>query len=69
MLVVMAFRSRCPICREPVTWDGNPDRPFCSERCRLLDLAAWATERYRVPGEAAEPGADEDGGSDESGNR
>ena len=69
MLVVMAFCPRCPICREPVTWEGNPDRPFCSERCRLVDLGAWASERYRVPGEAAEPDADEEGGSGESGDQ
>jgi len=41
----------CPTCRKPAAWTENPNRPFCSERCRLLDLAAWADERYRVPGE------------------
>jgi endogenous inhibitor of DNA gyrase (YacG/DUF329 family) len=44
-------------------WEGNPDRPFCSERCRLIDLGAWASERYRIPGEAVAPEADDDGGS------
>lgn len=39
----------CPICRTLVTWEGNPSRPFCSERCRLLDLGAWAEESYRLP--------------------
>jgi uncharacterized protein len=39
------------MCRREAAWDGNPYRPFCSERCRLLDLAAWADERYRIPGE------------------
>ena len=43
---------RCPTCRRETVREGNPERPFCSERCRLLDLAAWAEERYRVPGEA-----------------
>jgi endogenous inhibitor of DNA gyrase (YacG/DUF329 family) len=33
----------------------SPHRPFCSERCRLLDLSAWTTERYRIPGEPAKP--------------
>ena len=28
---------------------GNPWRPFCSERCRMIDLGNWATEAYRVP--------------------
>lgn len=41
----------------------TPARPFCSERCRLLDLAAWTTERYRIPGDPvtpAEPRDDDD---------
>jgi len=42
---------RCPRCRKETAWEGNPDRPFCSERCRLVDLAAWADGEYRVPGE------------------
>jgi endogenous inhibitor of DNA gyrase (YacG/DUF329 family) len=39
----------CPICREPVDWMLVPTRPFCSERCRIRDLAAWSDESYRVP--------------------
>jgi uncharacterized protein len=46
---------RCPICRAEVDWEGNPHRPFCSERCRLIDLGAWAEGRYRVPGKKIEP--------------
>jgi len=42
-------------------WEANPFRPFCSERCRLIDLGAWVTERYRVPGE---PPDRHDGGDD-----
>lgn len=42
---------RCPTCRREAPWEGNRFRPFCSDRCRLLDLAAWADERYRIPGE------------------
>jgi endogenous inhibitor of DNA gyrase (YacG/DUF329 family) len=34
-----------------VPWEDNPDRPFCSERCRVVDLGSWADERFRVPGE------------------
>ena len=41
----------CPICKRPAQWEGNPSRPFCSERCRLIDLGRWADESYRVPGE------------------
>ena len=40
---------KCPICKESVTLEGNPARPFCSDRCRLLDLDGWLQERYRVP--------------------
>ena len=40
----------CPRCGSQVAWDPkNPFRPFCSERCKLVDLGAWATEKYRVP--------------------
>ncbi|MCA9470440.1 MAG: DNA gyrase inhibitor YacG [Nitrospirales bacterium] len=38
----------CPICQQPIRWEGNRFRPFCSERCRLLDLEGWLRERYRV---------------------
>ena len=40
----------CPLCYQPSTWGGNPWRPFCSERCQVTDLGAWAMEHYRVPG-------------------
>jgi len=40
----------CPQCGKPVAWDTtNRYRPFCSERCRLIDLGAWANENYRIP--------------------
>jgi uncharacterized protein len=42
---------KCPTCRAEVTWENNPYRPFCSERCRLIDLGAWVQERYRIPGQ------------------
>ena len=34
---------------------GNPFRPFCSEKCRLVDLGRWAGEDYRIPGEKVDP--------------
>jgi uncharacterized protein len=46
---------RCPICGEPARWEENPDRPFCSERCRLIDLGRWASEDYSVPGPLVDP--------------
>ena len=40
----------CPTCGKALLWTlANAWRPFCSERCKLIDLGAWATERYRVP--------------------
>jgi len=42
----------CPHCRKKDTWKSdNPYRPFCSERCKLIDLGSWADESHRVPGE------------------
>ncbi|MCC6535095.1 MAG: DNA gyrase inhibitor YacG [Burkholderiales bacterium] len=39
----------CPRCATPVPWvAASRYRPFCSERCRLIDLGDWAAERYRV---------------------
>jgi hypothetical protein len=41
----------CPTCGAAVTWGPqSPFRPFCSERCRQIDLGAWASESYRVAG-------------------
>jgi endogenous inhibitor of DNA gyrase (YacG/DUF329 family) len=37
---------KCPICRKPAV---EASRPFCSERCRKIDLDRWRTEAYRVP--------------------
>ena len=40
----------CPRCGTQVVWSpDNPYRPFCSERCKLVDLGDWAMEKYRVP--------------------
>ena len=41
----------CPICKKKVV-ETDPEFPFCSERCKWLDLAQWADGGYRVPGEA-----------------
>jgi endogenous inhibitor of DNA gyrase (YacG/DUF329 family) len=43
----------CPGCRKPALFhERNPWRPFCSQRCRSLDLGAWASEQFRLPAEA-----------------
>jgi endogenous inhibitor of DNA gyrase (YacG/DUF329 family) len=50
-----AIRARkCPICGVPVDWKTSPTRPFCSERCKLIDLGAWASGRYAIPGKSVE---------------
>ena len=56
------LRVPCPTCGEPATYaPSNPWRPFCSERCRSIDLGAWASEAYRIPAkEDDEPGPDPD---------
>ncbi|MBK9134888.1 MAG: DNA gyrase inhibitor YacG [Betaproteobacteria bacterium] len=44
---------RCPTCGTPSPFSpANRWRPFCSERCRSVDLGAWAAERFRVPAES-----------------
>lgn len=46
-----APKVNCPHCGTPVAWsDKNPHRPFCSERCKQIDLGAWASDQYRVAG-------------------
>jgi endogenous inhibitor of DNA gyrase (YacG/DUF329 family) len=46
---------RCPTCGRPVEWSASSAwRPFCSERCKLIDLGAWASEQRSIPGEVVE---------------
>lgn len=45
--------QKCPICGASVDRKGSPNRPFCSERCKLIDLGAWASGRYAIPGQEA----------------
>jgi uncharacterized protein len=51
------MKYNCPICRKPVDSETDADFPFCSERCRLLDLGNWASEKYVV----SEPLFDQEG--------
>jgi len=58
--VAKARFANCPRCGAQVAWSpDNPYRPFCSERCKLIDLGDWAMERYRVPVEGDKPDAEE----------
>ncbi len=49
------MKFRCPICRKPTDSEANADFPFCNERCRLLDLGNWSSEKYVI----SEPVLDE----------
>ncbi len=44
----MQVSMKCPICKR-TTVSTDEDSPFCSERCRLIDLGNWASESYKVP--------------------
>jgi uncharacterized protein len=49
------MKWHCPICRKPTDSETDSDFPFCSERCKLLDLGNWSSEKYVV----SEPVMDE----------
>lgn len=56
---------KCPTCSRPVEWTAESRwRPFCSERCKLIDLGQWAEGCYTVPCEPADPRADTENGQD-----
>ncbi|MCW8384721.1 DNA gyrase inhibitor YacG [Fluoribacter dumoffii] len=46
----------CPSCGKPNTWrPENRFKPFCSERCKLIDLGEWASENRKIPGKSVDP--------------
>lgn len=54
---------KCPTCKHPVPWTAEQlFKPFCCERCKLIDLGEWAMEEKRIPGESLfqESDTDED---------
>jgi uncharacterized protein len=51
---------RCPVCEQPFSPEHSTAMPFCSPRCKQIDLSRWLDERYSMPIERAE-GADEGG--------
>ena len=51
---------KCPTCRREIDWANSPFRPFCSERCKLIDLGAWLSEKHTIPGETADLEPDPD---------
>jgi endogenous inhibitor of DNA gyrase (YacG/DUF329 family) len=55
----MATIVSCPRCGTSVVWGPeSPWRPFCSKRCRLIDLGEWLDEHHRIPGSPEDPDED-----------
>jgi endogenous inhibitor of DNA gyrase (YacG/DUF329 family) len=49
-------RFKCPTCQRAISWDDAfPFRPFCSERCKMVDFGAWVSGTHAIPGEPALP--------------
>ena len=46
-----ARKHKCPRCKTETAWENKPDPPFCSKKCRMIDLGHWADEAYRIPTE------------------
>ncbi len=44
------MKIKCPTCKEKTEWQNNPFRPFCSERCKFIDLGTWESEEYIIEG-------------------
>ena len=45
----MTLKVPCPTCKKEVEWHSTPSRPFCSARCKLLDLGEWAAGNFAIP--------------------
>ncbi|HEY9283997.1 MAG TPA: DNA gyrase inhibitor YacG [Pyrinomonadaceae bacterium] len=58
--------KRCPICGKPAGQQGDEFRPFCSDRCKLLDLGNWVDGNYRVPAHGEQPSPEDLGQHDNS---
>jgi endogenous inhibitor of DNA gyrase (YacG/DUF329 family) len=56
----VATTVKCPTCRRPVEWsEVSAYRPFCSDRCRLIDLGAWIAEQHKIPDESGDESGNE----------
>jgi uncharacterized protein len=61
----MAAVVDCPTCGQKVEWtEINTFRPFCSNRCKQIDLGAWASEKYTIPAVNLPEDLDDAGGTD-----
>jgi endogenous inhibitor of DNA gyrase (YacG/DUF329 family) len=54
------MKHRCPICHKPTDSETSADFPFCSERCRLLDLGNWSSEKYVISNPVFDESEEED---------
>jgi uncharacterized protein len=59
----------CPTCRKLTDWKDNPFRPFCSERCKLVDFGRWVNEEFRVPDQPLPKDQTESSGSGDDSDR
>lgn len=56
-----SMELQCPTCKKTIRWSEEfPERPFCSERCKLIDLGEWASEGHVIAGEPATPANDDE---------
>lgn len=55
------MKIKCPVCGKDTVWQGNPFRPFCSERCSLIDLGKWADQKYSIKEKERKKQEEEDG--------
>jgi uncharacterized protein len=53
--ILTGMKFRCPICKKDTDSETIPEFPFCSERCKLLDLGNWSSEKYVI----SEPAIDD----------
>jgi endogenous inhibitor of DNA gyrase (YacG/DUF329 family) len=61
---------KCPTCGRQIEWsEAAPFRPFCSERCRLIDLGAWLSEQRAIPADSAPDGSEAPLADDDQPNR
>jgi len=67
LLVTTPSVVNCPLCGKAIEWIPEYRyRPFCSERCKLMDLGAWASEKYRVASANRAPDGEAETGEDQS---
>lgn len=48
------IKVKCPTCESEFNYYDSESRPFCTEKCKLIDLGQWLTESYSVPGKTLE---------------